>query len=142
MDRVDLPLVLPWSHPFRMVDRMIECVPHRSVVTLKRVTAGDSIFDGADSSTSHFPSVLVIEGLGQTAALLFRLSYGPGSLDRMPLLGHLNATIHGAAEPGATIEYTVTAVKMTTRGGIFRGIARADGATIVESELGFGLGST
>ena len=141
MYRSELIDVLPWSHPFHMLDRMVECVPHRRVVTLKRVSVGDSIFNGASSPVTHFPSVLVFEGLGQTAALLFRLSYGAGSIDRMPMLGHLQATIHGAARPGDTIEYTVTAVKMTSSGGIFTGIARADGRTLVESELGFGLGS-
>lgn len=137
----DLHAMLPWAHPFRMVDRMVECVPHERVVSWKRVTAGDSLLDGGDTDTGFFPSVLVLEGLGQSAALLFRLSYGPDSLSGAPLLGHLVATLPGAARVGDTIEYTVTATKMTSRGGLFRGVARVDGNVIVESELGFGIGA-
>ena len=124
-----------------MLDCLLECVPHQRAVTLKRVSAGDASFDGADPGATDFPSVLVLEGLSQTAALLFRLSYGAGALDRMPMLGHMQATIHGGAQPGDTLEYTVTAVKMTARGGIFTGIARNQGSAIVEAELGFGLES-
>lgn len=138
----DLHAILPWAHPFRMLDRMIECVPHERIVVLKRVTANDSILEGSDDEgVLFFPAVLVLEVLGQSAALLFRLSYGPGSLSGAPLLGHLTAKLHGAARPGDTIESTVTARKMTTRGGIFTGVARVEGSVIVEAELGFGVGA-
>lgn len=133
--------LLPWTAPFRMVDRMIECVPHSRVVTLRRLSAGDALFEGADPESVAFPSVLVLEGLNQSAALLFRLSYGDDAAGGLPMLGHLAASVHGAARPGDTLEFTVTAVKMTRRGGIFSGSARVDGKIIAESEMGFGMGA-
>jgi 3-hydroxyacyl-[acyl-carrier-protein] dehydratase len=134
--------MLPWSHPFRMIDRMLEYVPHERALTCKQVTAGDSVLDGADGLREFFPSVLIVEGLSQTAALLFRLSYGPESLSGAPLLGHLRAKVRGEARPGDTLLYTVTAIKMTSRSGVFSGVARIHERVIVAAELAFGVGTS
>ena len=129
----ELHAMLPWSHPFQMVDRMLECVPHQRVVTCKRVSAGDT--------PAFFPSVLILEGLSQTAALLFRESYGPSALSGAPLLGYLGARIRGEARVGDTLIYTVTAIKMTSRNGVFAGIARIDTKVVASTDLAFGVGA-
>ena len=135
--------ILPWLYPFRMLDRMVELDPHRKVVTVKRISAGDPVVagDGA-GGVGFFPSVLVLEALSQSAALLFRLSYGADAAAGSPMLGHLKASFTGAAAPGDTLELTVIAIKMTTRGGIFSGAARVEGVVIAEAELGFGVASS
>ena len=127
----DLNELLPWSHPFLMVDRMVLCVPHESAVTLKQVTACDS--------GDCFPSVLILEGLSQTAALLFRLSYGPNALSGAPLLGFLKAKFRASARPGDTLTYTMTTIKMTSRSGVFKGYATVDALRIAAAELAFGI---
>lgn len=136
----DLRAILPWRHPFLMLDRMVSCVPHVSAVTVKTVTAGDSILPREGAGEVFFPSVMILEGLSQSAALLFRLSYGPDALSGAPLLGYMKATLHGGARPGDTVEYTVTAVKMTSRSGVFTGVARVGAEEIAETELAFGIG--
>jgi len=128
----DLKELLPWSYPFLMVDRMVHCVPHVSAVTCKQVTAGEARDGG-------FPSVLILEGLSQTAALLFRLSYGPEALAGAPLLGYLKAKFRNGAQPGDTLLYTVTAIKMTSRRGVFTGVARVGAAQVASTELAFGV---
>jgi 3-hydroxyacyl-[acyl-carrier-protein] dehydratase len=136
----ELNELLPWSHPFLMVDRMLRCVPHESAVTCKQVTASDSVMPESASGESFFPSVLILEGLSQSAALLFRVSYGPNALSGAPMLGFLKARFRGHARPGDTLEYTVTAIKMTSRAGVFAGVARVGANVIASTELGFGVG--
>ena len=131
----DLKELLPWSYPFLMVDRMVQCVPHVSAVTCKQVTAGEA-GDGG------FPSVLILEGLSQTAALLFRLSYGPEALAGGPLLGYLKARFRNCAQPGDTLLYTVTAIKMTSRRGVFAGVAHVGAKKIAATELAFGVSAS
>lgn len=130
--RADLHAILPWSHPFRMIDRMLDCVPHRSVVTCKQVSADEHV-------TGCFPSCLILEGLSQTAALLFRESYGAEALSGAPMLGHLKAKIRGDARPGDTLTFTVTAIKMTSRNGVFSGVARVDARVVAAADLAFGV---
>ena len=137
----DLNALLPWSHPFLMVDRMVHCVPHESAVTCKQVTASDAVMPESGSLDLFFPSVLILEGLSQSAALLFRLSYGPKALSGAPLLGYLKARFRGSARPGDTLLYTVTAIKMTSRSGVFAGVARVGANVIASAELAFGVGA-
>ena len=92
-------------------------------------------------ATSTFPSVLILEGLSQTAALLFRLSYGPEALSGAPLLGYLKASLAGSASPGDTITFTVTALKMTSRNGVFAGVAAVGATEIATAELAFSVGA-
>jgi len=135
----DLNELLPWSHPFLMVDRMVRCIPHESAVTLKQVTASDSVAEGSGPGDVCFPSVLILEGLSQTAALLFRLSYGPDALSGAPLLGYLKAKFRAGARPGDTLTYTVTAIKMTSRSGVFKGVAHVEASRVAAAELAFGI---
>jgi 3-hydroxyacyl-[acyl-carrier-protein] dehydratase len=136
---IDLHAILPWSYPFRMIDRMVLCVPHESTVTEKTVTAADPAIPRDGSMEPAFPSVLVLEGLSQSAALLFRLTYGAEALSRAPLLGYLKARLRGCVRPGDTLVYTVTAIKMTSKRGIFSGVARVGSTVIASTELAFGV---
>jgi 3-hydroxymyristoyl/3-hydroxydecanoyl-(acyl carrier protein) dehydratase len=122
-----------------MIDRLVRCVPGESAVTEKAVTADDPVMPREDSGQPCFPSVLVLEGLSQSAALLFRLSYGAEALSGAPLLGYLKAKMRGSVRPGDTLTYTVTAIKMTSRRGVFAGIARVGTTVIASTELAFGL---
>lgn len=137
----DLRAMLPWSHPFLMIDRMVGCVPHERAVTTKHVSSGDTVVPRTDSGDVYFPSCLILEGLSQTAALLFRLSYGPEALSGAPLLGYLKARLAGGASPGDTITFTVTAVKMTRRNGVFAGVAAVGTREVATAELAFGVGA-
>ena len=120
-----------------MIDRMLECEPHDYIVTLKGVTSGDSIA-GDSSEPGGFPAVLLLEGLSQSAALLFRLSYDVPA-GELPLLGFLKASLaEQGAHPGDAITFTVRSVKMTRKGGVFEGQARIDGGEVIaEAELAF-----
>jgi 3-hydroxymyristoyl/3-hydroxydecanoyl-(acyl carrier protein) dehydratase len=137
----DLQAMLPWSQPFLMVDRLMHCAPYERAVTCKQVTASDSVAAGGESGDLFFPSVLVLEGLSQSAALLFRLSYGSKALSGAPLLGYLKARFRGSVRPGDTLLYTVTAIKMTSRSGVFAGVARVGATEIATTELAFSVGA-
>ncbi len=133
----ELDTVLPWRYPFRMIDRMVECEPGRKIVTDKRVTAADPM-TGPDRAQPALPSMLLLEGLSQSAALLYRLTYtdAPGSV--LPLLGFLKASIETrGVYPGEAVTYTVRAIKMTREGGVFEAEAAVDGEAVARAELAF-----
>ena len=131
--------LLPWKHPFLMVDRVVECVPHRRIVTRKNVTCNDPMACGGDERESELPGVMIVEGMSQSAALLFQMTYGASAPDRLPLLGTLKASWERPARPGDLLTYTVEAIKMTSRMGIFRGVACVDGAPIARADLAFSV---
>ncbi len=134
--------LLPWAHPFVMVDALVECVPHEKVVAVKRVAADDPMARGHESEGGALPASMVLEGLSQAAALLYQLTYEGIEASRLPMLGHLSSRSCAPARPGDTIVYTVRAVKMTSTSGIFHGVAEVEGAPIAEAELGFSVPET
>ena len=140
---MDLPLeeLLPWRHPFVMIDRMIECVPHQRIATEK-------VVDGTDlAGVSHrrgqhgFAGAMVLEGMNQSAALLYQMTYGKFEPEKVPLLGYLTAEFHRTAGPGDSIRFKVRAVKMTPTHGLFEGEAQVGGRTLARSELAFAVAS-
>ena len=142
----DPVLSLPWRQPFLMVDRMIECIRGRRIVTIKAITGEDRMVRGYDAG-GLFPGALVLEGMSQSAALLFLLTYPElaayyrrdpvGGGRRLPMLGLLKARILDLARPGDSIIYRVASMKMLRGSGMFRGVARVDGRTIAEAEMSF-----
>jgi len=128
--------LLPWRHPFLMIDRMIECEPGDRIVTRKDVSAGDAVSGGGEGD-GWFPGMLMLEGLGQSAALLFRLSRREWVGKPLPMLGFLKADLNGSAEPGQSIRYEVRSLKMTGDGGVFEGQALLHGKVIAEAQFAF-----
>lgn len=139
MEAPEIGSLLPWGPPFLMIDRMIECAPGERIVTEKRVTAGDSVASHDEERGSWFPGVLLLEGMSQSAALLFRLSY-VDSPARLPMLGYLQASLHRSATPGDSIRFEVSSVKMTGTGGVFEALARVGEAVLAEAQLAFSAG--
>lgn len=134
--------LLPWRHPFRMVDRVMECVPHEKIVTSKLVSAGDAGALVPAVGEAMLPTVMVLEGMGQSASLLHQLSYGRLAGQELPMLGFLKASTFSSAHVGDAIEFTVSAVKMTRTMGLFEAIARVGEKAIAEAELALGVSRT
>jgi 3-hydroxyacyl-[acyl-carrier-protein] dehydratase len=128
--------LLPWRHPFLMVDRVLSCEPHRRIVTTRGVTADEAM---ANRGAASLAGMMIVEGMSQSAALLFQLSYGRLAQDRIPLLGSLKASWTSPAHPGDVIVFTVDAIKMTSTMGIFSAAAGVAGETIATAELAFAV---
>jgi len=127
--------LLPWRAPFLCIDRLIACQPHRSITTLKRISADDMLAPPPVPVGTLWHALLALEGINQTAALLYRLSHGEMDRDRLPLLGHMRTRFPGRARPGDTLVFEVRAVKMTRAHGLFEGTASVEGSPVVEAEL-------
>lgn len=139
MDPEKLRSLLPWRHPYVTIDRVLECVPHRHIVAAKALIGDDMVTLAHTPGHAVFPGVMLLEGLSQSAAVLFQLSYGKIPPEKIPLLGFMKATFSGGAAPGDEVAYDVRAVKMTSTSGLFRGTARVAGKAVAEAELAFAV---
>lgn len=68
--------VIPHRYPFLLVDRVLDLVPHKSIVALKNVTINEPFFDGHFPHFKVMPGVLMLEALAQASALLSLESKG------------------------------------------------------------------
>jgi 3-hydroxyacyl-[acyl-carrier-protein] dehydratase len=70
----DIKNLLPHRYPFLLLDRVIDCVPGKSLRALKNVTVNEPFFQGHFPQKPLMPGVLIIEAMAQAAAILGELS--------------------------------------------------------------------
>ena len=108
---------LPHRYPFLLVDRVLECVPGRSLVALKNVTINEPFFPGHFPRRPVMPAVLILEAMAQATGIL-----ALRSLDRLPsptgmyyFVGVDKARFRHPVEPGDQLVIEIDLVR-TTRG--------------------------
>jgi len=76
LDAADIKELLPHRHPFLMLDEVLECTPHESVVAIKNVAADEPHFAGHFPGNPVMPGVLIIEAMAQAGGILSHITNG------------------------------------------------------------------
>lgn len=74
-DITSIQRVLPHRYPMLLVDRITSLEPWCSIAAYKNVTINEPFFQGHFPGQPVMPGVLMIEAMGQAAALFVSLSY-------------------------------------------------------------------
>lgn len=93
---------LPHRYPFLLVDRVLECVPGKTIRALKNVTINEPFFPGHFPHRPVMPGVLILEALAQAAGILAFKTVGvvPDENTRFYFVGIDNARFRKPVEPG------------------------------------------
>jgi 3-hydroxyacyl-[acyl-carrier-protein] dehydratase len=76
LDISEIVRLLPHRYPFLLVDRVLECVPGKSIRALKNVTYNEPFFPGHFPGRPLMPGVMIVEALAQAAGILVFVSAG------------------------------------------------------------------
>lgn len=136
LESADIMRLLPHRYPFLLVDRIIDIDGDRSATGIKNVTANEPFFQGHIPGNPIMPSVLLIEGMAQTAGALC-ISFA-GDLKKAPLvyfMGIDKARFRRPVFPGDIIFYHIK--KMRGRGRVWRFRAQAivNSTLVAEAEI-------
>lgn len=126
---------LPHRYPFLLVDRVLEIDEHHAV-GIKNVTINEPFFQGHFPSEPVMPGVLVLEAMGQVAAMM--MSARPGSENLITFLtGVEKAKFRKPVKPGDQLVTTAEMVRLRGKMGKVRTVGRIDGAVAAEAEFSF-----
>ena len=93
---------LPHRYPMMLVDRVIECIPGKSIHAIKNVTINEPYFPGHFPHRPVMPGVMILEALAQAAGILAFKTAGvvPDEETRFYFVGIDKARFRRPVEPG------------------------------------------
>ena len=108
---------LPHRYPFLLVDRVLECIPGKSIRALKNVTVNEPYFPGHFPHRPVMPGVIIIEALAQAAGILAFVTAGvePDEKSVFYFIGIDKARFRRPVEPGDQLVLSAT-LERTLRG--------------------------
>ena len=62
--------LLPQSHPFLMVDKVVELIPGERIVAQKNISGNETFFEGHFPGMAIMPAALILEALAQATIVL------------------------------------------------------------------------
>jgi 3-hydroxyacyl-[acyl-carrier-protein] dehydratase len=132
--------LLPHRPPFLFVDRVVDLVPHKSIVAERTLRPDEPQFAGHFPGEPIMPGVLVAEALAQASGLLLGLSAMvlPGSTPATPGKGFLTGTnlrFISPARPGDVLILKATLDRSFSRIHQFQVEALAGPNTIARGSL-------
>ena len=139
LDSQAIMKILPHRHPFLLVDRILE-MNENSIVGIKNVSADESYFRGHFPGKPVMPGVLMIEALAQTGGVLILSK--PENRGKMAYLASVdNARFRKMVVPGDELRLEVEIVKVKSRVGLIRGVAKVKGQEVCDAEIMFSMGN-
>ena len=122
---------LPHRYPFLLIDRVLACVPDKSLVALKNVTINEPFFPGHFPHRPVMPAVLILEAMAQATGILALRSLGrrPSETGMYYFVGIDNARFRHPVEPGDQLVVEIELIRTT------RGIWKVAGRGTVEDRV-------
>ncbi len=128
---------LPHRYPFLLVDRVLDCVPGKSIRAVKNVTVNEPFFTGHFPHRPVMPGVMIIEALAQAAGILAFVTAGviPDDDTRFYFVGIDKARFRRPVEPGDQL--ILKAELQRAFKGIWRltTVAEVDGEEVCSADM-------
>ena len=126
--------VLPQRYPYLLVDRVLEMEPGVSAVGLKNVTINEEFFLGHFPTEPIMPGVLIVEGVGQTAALILAAKYGPEEA-RQKIVSMQDVKFRIKVKPGDQLLLKTTVLEREGDKTLIKFVAEVDGTSVSEGRV-------
>jgi 3-hydroxyacyl-[acyl-carrier-protein] dehydratase len=146
MDSLTLPLdysaierILPHRYPFLLVDRITELEPDRRIVGVKNVSLNERYLAHEPGERPVLPTTILTEAIAQVGAILILTK--PENRERLPyFMGIERVRYRRPVCAGDVVIIEAVVLRLRSRMGRLRGIARVDGRVAVDGTMTFALG--
>ncbi len=128
---------LPHRYPFLLIDRVLDCIPDRSLSAVKNVTVNEPFFQGHFPHRPVMPGVLILEAMAQASAILSFKSLGilPDRESVYYFVGIDKARFKRPVEPGDQLRIESRLLRKMKGIWLFECEARVDDELAASAEL-------
>ena len=139
MEIEDIKKVLPHRHPFLFLDRILEFEEDKRIVGIKNVSSDERYFLAGPGGVPMMPAFILTEALAQTGAVLILAK--PENRSRLIyFMGIDRVRYRRPVVAGDSLNLEATVLRLRSKMGTLRGIARVDGKVVGEGVMMFALG--
>ena len=138
LDYAAIEQILPHRYPFLLVDRITELEVDRRIVGIKNVSLNERYLSYS-GRTPVMPPTILTEAIAQVGAILVLAK--PENRQRLPFFAGIERVRYRhPVRPGDVVVIEATVIRLRSRMGLLKGIARVDGRRAVEGTMTFALG--
>ena len=139
MEIEDIKGVLPHRYPFLFLDRIVEFEADKRIVGIKNVSSDERYFLAGPGGVPMMPAFILTEALAQTGAVLILAK--PENRSRLIyFMGIDRVRYRRPVVAGDTVTLEGTVLRLRSKMGTLRGIARVEGKVVGEGVMTFALG--
>jgi 3-hydroxyacyl-[acyl-carrier-protein] dehydratase len=139
LDYGDIARILPHRFPFLLVDRVTEFEVDRRIVGIKNVAQNELYLTRVPGERPALPNTVLTEAVAQVGAILILAK--PENRDKLIyFMGIERVRFRNPACAGDVVEIEATVIRLRSRMGVLRGVARTGGRLLVEGTMTFALG--
>src|SRR6266487_2654693 len=139
LDYAAIERILPHRYPFLLVDRIIELEVDKRIVGVKNVSRNERYLSHAtNGSPPVLPPTILTEAVAQVGAILVLAK--PENRQRLPFFAGIERVRYRRpVHPGDVVEIEAIVVRLRSRMGLLKGVARVDGKTVIDGTMTFAL---
>jgi len=139
LDHAAIERILPHRYPFLLVDRITELEVDKRIVGVKNVTLNERYLSHTSEGAPVLPPTILTEVIAQVGAIMILAK--PENRQRLPyFMGIERVRYRRPVHPGDVVIIEVDVVRLRSRMGRLKGIARVDGKSVIDGTMTFALG--
>ena len=139
LDYAAIEQILPHRYPFLLVDRIIELELDKRIVGIKNVSLNERYLSDAVNGLRALPPTILTEAIAQVGAILILAK--PENRQRLPFFAGIERVRYRRpVRPGDVVVIEANVVRLRSRMGMLKGVARVDGKAVIEGTMTFALG--
>jgi 3-hydroxyacyl-[acyl-carrier-protein] dehydratase len=135
MDRSEIEQIIPHRAPFLLLDRVEELVPGTRCLAVMSLDPEDAIFAGHFPGRPILPGVLMIEAVGQTAAVMMASATAEGTIGNALLAAVNRFKFFKPVTPGQEVRIQTAKVTQVGSMAYIEGTVFVDGIIVASGEL-------
>src|SRR5437899_5256578 len=139
LDYATIERILPHRYPFLLVDRITEYEVDKRIVGIKNVSLNERYLSHAIDGRPVLPPTILTEAIAQVGAIMILAK--PENRQRLPFFAGIERVRYRRpVYPGDVVEIEATVLRLRSRMGRLKGVARVNGKVVIDGTMTFALG--